>query len=695
MPSMAVRLMEGSYYILLSHSCWYISLRRPLTESRIQTNFRKHTKFRESMAYPPSNRSRAPLPCFMYSAIRTGAPGLMPFPTANGYELKNFNAPYTVDSCEPTDYDSCIENLSGPLFSNPCASYGQDTTNTLIPNQPAPDPMLLNGMLPCLFSHGHEPSAAATPSNNINIHALPFNATPSDENSVHASLFNAIPSSNNNVHAPLLNAAPSDLVNFPEDDDWMKQIEAYAYTDVPHSQGTANCSQFPTNAIPLSDPIPPVLGNLQDVAPGTATFNSRRVHYLAHTNNTIYCNKYNVNNSLVPPTISTPHDVSSVINPNDLGSSGTPAASCTSTLQCTAPETTDSQGFVSAPPSISTTCCPPLNFSFSNLEPEGTSAPPNCSTERRLAPKQTTSSGLESLGDSTSMSVAPRTKKRNRRKLSQDSAPDDVDPTVSRRTKCPRSNAPSQSKRARKSTNLKSHEPSDIPVPDPLIPDRTNFNCSEHSHPSTNSEDDEEAMFIQYTTLCDEHEPEQSAEQPETGSFNAPDASKTNHKHIHDASETCTGEHCTKGHCKSHQTTDAGSAEVLRSPEKRRRRKQAKAERKRYSTRPSRINPKQLFFCIDPTCRCSQEQGFRGFAKKDDFERHLATHGVKLYICTLPHAKGRRFRCYRADNMNNHLIAIHSDRKADEEEVEAVRSQRHPVPKAIPGVNCIIVKRRG
>ena len=241
------------------------------------------------------------------------------------------------------------------------------------------------------------------------------------------------------------------------------------------------------------------------------------------------------------------------------------------------------------------------------------------------------------------MSVAPRMIEPNGGQLSQMPAPQNPVPSVSSRDKCERSNSASQRKHAPQATNFNGLEASGIPVHCPLVPDMIDPSCPKPPHASTENEDDVEDIFKLYTTLFDQ--PDQPTEQPEVGSFNALDASKTDHRHVSVALEPCAGEHYT-----GNQVNGAGSVEVPRPREERQRRKKAKAER-RKSASERRTNPRFRYYCIIPTCKCSLERGWGGFPVQDDVTRHLATHESKKYICTLPHANGDKFQCHREDNM--------------------------------------------
>lgn len=187
------------------------------------------------------------------------------------------------------------------------------------------------------------------------------------------------------------------------------------------------------------------------------------------------------------------------------------------------------------------------------------------------------------------------------------------------------------------------------------------------SKTSTENEADADYLFKKYTYQGDD-----SSDECQVSGFGAPKASSVSLQHTPETLEPCAAEAI-----KMQPVGDAGFEErfqpqkmdcqqttpnVLsaasdphekgKTPKTRKERKprikkekedRTKANpdriRKNYSSRRGH-NPTSLYWCADPTCKASQDRGFRGFRTTEDTRRHLAMHEPPKILCKLPHKEG-------------------------------------------------------
>ena len=199
------------------------------------------------------------------------------------------------------------------------------------------------------------------------------------------------------------------------------------------------------------------------------------------------------------------------------------------------------------------------------------------------------------------------------------------------------------------------------------------------SKTSTENEADADYLFKKYTYQGDD-----SSDECQVSGFGAPKASSVSLQHTPETLEPCAAEAI-----KMQPVGDAGFEERFQPQEmdcqqttpnvlsaasdphekgkkpktKKERKPRIKKEkeertkanpdliRKNYSSR-RRHNPKSLYWCADPTCKASQDRGFRGFRTTEDTRRHLAMHEPPKMLCKLPHKEGViRYEGRRTDHL--------------------------------------------
>lgn len=187
------------------------------------------------------------------------------------------------------------------------------------------------------------------------------------------------------------------------------------------------------------------------------------------------------------------------------------------------------------------------------------------------------------------------------------------------------------------------------------------------SKTSTENEADADYLFKKYTCQGDD-----SSDECQVSGFGAPKASSVSLQHTPETLEPCAaeaikmqpvgdagfGERFQPQEMDCQQTTPdvlSAASDPHEKGKKRKTRKERKPRikkekeertkanpdriRKNYSSR-RRHNPISLYWCADPTCKASQDRGFRGFRTTEDARRHLAMHEPPKILCKLPHKEG-------------------------------------------------------
>lgn len=643
---MALKMMEGSYHILLSYNLLRYSTAKTPDRRKIQRTFLKNTHSCRTMAYPfpdPSFLQEShldPASLSKHASARSylpqqGHPSTLDssdhssFITLNTSNLDNFHAPGTIGLDDDlTAYFSSIENLRGPNPSNLSVSHAPVTTDFYVPDHPVPDLTAYSGEDPHY----------------------------------------------NHIYQSLSNTIPFNEVSIREDDKWRKQLEADANGLSLEPQELAHGISLCTDATPFTGLGPQGLGNPKDLTSSIGIFNDENVHYTARPPQ-FSCN-ISSRNSLDPPKISAPSRISTLdnlspkTNLNYLGPSGISTTSYVSGRRCLAPKMTNTNGL--GPPKISShsyTSTPrhiASNMGISKcLKPSGVGTSSHNSTARRRAPNVTKYNNIGPLSNSTAMHIGPKISVSNSFEPYGVLPSHRLAPKVDNSSSVDPSDASTPCHLFSNMTNLEGPEPSGVATPCALLSETINPKSPEPPNISVKDEVDPDDVITLFTTLNDE--PPQPSEPCDTDDFNAHNAPEVSHSHVPDDLEPHAGQFCT-----GQAVRDTGSVEVLqprrkyqrrnksnilpaglepRQKEKATRSRISKGARKNASTSPRRDDPKNRYFCADPTCQVSQGKNYKGFATHEDMERHLRTHEDPKYLCTLPHPPGCQDAFRRLDGV--------------------------------------------
>ena len=554
---------------------------------------------------------------------------LSSFVTLNTSNLDNLHAPSTIGLNDKlTAYSKSIENLRGPNPSNLSVSHAPVTTEFYITDHPVPDLTAYSGEDP------------------------------------HC----------NHIHQSFSDPIPFNDVSIREDDNWRKQLEAEAHGLFLEPQELARGINISTDATPISGLGPQGLSNPKHLTSSIGNYNDESFLYTARPHQ--FSRNISSHNSVEPPKISTPSRISTLgclspqANLNCLGPSGISTTSCVSGQRYLAPKRTNTNGL--GPPKISSHSCTSTprylapNMGISKcLKPSGVATSSHSSTTRRRAPNVTRCNNLGPLGNSTAVQIASKISKSN------SFEPYGVLPSHRLPSKVENSSSVDPSDTSTPShlfsnmTNLEGPEPSGVAAPCALVSETTNPKSPEPPNVSVKDEVDPDDVITLFTTLNDE--PPQPSEHCEIDDVNAHKAPQVSHSHGPDDLEPHPGQ------CRTGQAVRAtGSVEVLqprrkherrsnsnvlpaglepRQKEKATRSRISKGVRKNASTSPRRDDPKNRYFCADPTCQVSQGKAYKGFATREDMERHLRTHKDPKYLCPLPHPPGCQNSFSRSDGL--------------------------------------------
>lgn len=200
----------------------------------------------------------------------------------------------------------------------------------------------------------------------------------------------------------------------------------------------------------------------------------------------------------------------------------------------------------------------------------------------------------------------------------------------------------------------------------PKLPIRPTSKVSD-PHPKRHSDTDpDEHLFRTYTNIRDEEQQQNCntfgpSHSCEKGGPSTPGEYHINNSPVPEGSEPHTG------HCCSEQEVGDPSREATPQPPKvlqtgSKPRRTEKKERK--SANPDgtrglcpgsrRANPKNLYYCIDPTCKASPAQNGSGFREKMDMRRHLLIHILPRIFCKLSRKDGSA--CVYSTGRLDHLM---------------------------------------
>ena len=554
---------------------------------------------------------------------------LSSFITLNTSNLDNLHVPGTVGlNDELTAYSKSIENLRGPNPSNLSVSHAPVTTEFYITDHPVPDLTAYSG---------EDPRC-------------------------------------NHIHQSFSDTIPFNDVSIREDDNWRKQLEAEAHGLFLEPQELARGINIPTDASPISGLGPQGLSNPKHLTSSIGNYNDENFHYTARPHQ--FSRNISSCNSLDPPKISAPSRISShdnlspETNFNCLGPSGISTTSYVSAQRHLVPKMTNTNGL--GPPKMSSHSCTSTprylapNTGISKcLKPSGVAASSHSFTTRRRAPNVTRYNNLGPLGNSTAVQIASKISKSNSFEPYGVLPPHRLDSKVENSSSVDPSDTSTPCRLFSNTTNLEGPEPSGIATPCALVSETINPKSPEPPKISVKDEVDPDDVITLFTTLNDE--PPQPSEHCDVDDVNADNGPEVSHSHVPDDFEPNPGQCCT-----GQAVRDTSSVEVLQPQRKYQRRdksnvlpagleprqnekvtrsRNSKGVRKNASTSPRRDDPKNRYFCADPTCQVSQGKAYKGFATREDMERHLRTHEDPKYLCPLPHPPGCQNSFSRSDGL--------------------------------------------
>ena len=458
-------------------------------------------------------------------------------------------------------------------------------------------------------------------------------------------------------------------------------FEEYAYgrpPDVVRFRDTAHRQSFSTDATPFDRLAPHGTRNMEDVASSTLRSNGQKIQHAAYSHL-----PYNTEHLPVFDPSYVPIG-SGVFSTSDIYQwpSSIAAASNISATRCSAPQVTnyDRVGHLGTLTSLQ---CPYNNSEFNDINP--TTIPSVLRPRRRRVEQRPCLSDVGDFNPPTVPSVShPR-----RRLLKQEaclSDADSSDPSISHLLS-PMEPDPSDINSSDFS-NTCLLVPKEPPLDDvdysktatPCHPVRNKPRLEEEpnfSKSSTENEADPDYVFKKYT-----YQEDSSSDECQVSGFGAPKAPNVSLQHIPKTLEPCAAEDI-----KMQPIGDAGFEERFqpqkmdcqqaipnilsaaseppkekkpkKEKEKKPRIKKKKGQktkanpdriRKNYSSR-RRHNPNFLYWCADPTCKTSQDRGFRGFRTTEDTRRHLAMHEPPTMLCKLAHKDGDRYEGRRTDHL--------------------------------------------
>ena len=461
-----------------------------------------------------------------------------------------------------------------------------------------------------------------------------------------------------------------------------KHFEEYAYgspPDVVRFRDTAHGQSFSTDATPFDSLAPHGTRNVENFTSSTLRSNGGNIQYGAYSHRPYGAEHLPV---FDPSYVPVGNDVVLTDDITHQWPSSITAASDISTMPCSAPKVTnyDNVGHLGTLTSLQ---CPYKNRESNDINPP---ALPSVSRPRRRRVKQEPClSDVEDFNPPTVPSVSrPR-----RRLLKQEACLSDAkspDPSISHLLG-PMEADPSDINSSDFS-NTRLLAPKEPPLDDvdysktatPYDPVKNEPSLEEEpeaSKTSTENEADADYVFKKYT-----YQEDDSSDECQVSGFGAPKAPNVSLRDIPKTLEPCAAEDikmqpigdadfeerfqpqemdCQQAIPNILSAASEPHKEKMpkREKEKKPRIKKGKEQRtkanpdrvrKNYSSR-RRHNPKILYWCADPTCKASQDRGFRGFRTTEDTRRHLAMHEPPKMLCKLAHEDGGRYEGRRTDHL--------------------------------------------
>ena len=423
-----------------------------------------------------------------------------------------------------------------------------------------------------------------------------------------------------------------------------KHLEGYAYgspPDVVRFRDTANGQSFSTDATPFDALTSRGIRNVENFTSSTLCSNGENIQYADYSHR-----PYNAEHLPVfhPSYILIGSDYFPTSDIIYQWPSSIAAASNISATHCSAPQVTsyDSVGCLGTLDPCATSL-----QQQRNQRHQPTNLPSVSRPRGRRVKQEPCLSDADSSDPSISHLFGP-----------MEANPSDFNPSDFSNTRLPVPKQPSSddvdySKTATPYPSVK-NEPS---LEEEPVPSKT----------STENEADADYLFKKYTYQGDD-----SSDECQVSGFDAPKASSVSLQHTPETVEPCAAEaikmqpvgdagfeeRFQPQEMDCHQTTpnvlsaasDPHEKGKKPKPKKKRKPRIKKEKEERTKATPDRIrknyssrrrhNPTSLYWCADPTCKASEDRGFRGFRTTEDTRRHLTMHEPPKMFCKLPHKEG-------------------------------------------------------
>ena len=631
MPSMAAKLMEGSYYILLIYIllCSFLPIyiaAEATHRCKIRTPLLKHTNFRKTMAhflpdhlfyhsphYPASHHRRQMSPLSTRQRDEFSVDAWSSNNVQTTVSLDHYNVDRTGSlrlNNKTTTYSLKTEILRRPTLSGLGVSHPSMPTATS--DQPTPGLAVYNGgdSQGSIIRHG--PTSSVPASNNVSL----------------------------------------------QEDSLRQQLPAAVYGNLPIPPELTNRRNLPRDVPPLTSISSGGSGNQTCLAAGSTTLITETFPYRPRPSQPPFTSSQV--NSLEPPqnhdpsNVYIPHYQSSNTNPNCFGPSAVPATVHSSNQQYPAPNETTFNGLGGS-----------TIFTQSH-----TSGP------HRTAPNTSSSKDFKLLGTPTPSQKSTIPCSRTNTKKSKKSGPlssvatRHLAPMVSSFKKVqpsqkiggPRVNNPNGPTLLSISTGNRHKEQDPFEL-------YTNHYENDTDEWTVAGFDAPSAPVINNTLVSGAQESHTgqyctSHLGGDTASRDVPQPpKKPQQRNKVQQTEKAKAERQHKPQQRNKiQETEKARAERRHKPQQRNKiqtTERATAERRQPSTNPRRTNPNKRYFCLYPDCKRSKGKGWHGFPNNSERDRHHKCHLNREFFCDLPHVDGEEKKWFRRrDGLDSYVFPI-------------------------------------
>ena len=617
-PSMARKVVEGSYYILLTYILLSSILPIYITAEthhrcKIPTAFLKHTDFRKTMAHFMPDQLFYHSPHYPASDYSTQ---MRPLSTRQADEFS-----FEALSC---NNDQTTVSLD---------QYNVDRTGALRLDKETINYSLKTGILrrPTLSSLGVSGPSIPTATSDHPIPGLTVNNTGDPQDTM-------------TTHGPALSVAASNNCSLQED-TLRQQLTAAVYGSLPIPPEFSNRRNLPRDATPLKSISSRGSGNPTYLAADSTAFNPENVPYTPRPSQPLF-GPFNADGlepspDYDPSNHSAPHYDYPNTNLNHLGASGISASVLVSNQHRRAPK--EATFNVLGSPNISArfkTSSPhhsaPNTSSSGIFKPLCIPTPSQKSTIRRSKMNTKKYNRVGSLSSLPTRHIAPMVNVNNIKRRQKFSGRCVIN-----------SNGP---------TLLSSYTEDKYKEQDPFElythhydNDADEWTVAGFDAPSAPNVDNN---FV--SGARESHAGQCSAGHlggdADSGDMSQPQQ-KPQQRNKVKQTEKAKAESRQKPQQRNKvQKTERAKAESRQKTQRRNKVQQterAKAERRQPSTESRRTNPKKRYFCAYPDCKRTEEHGWHGFPNITERDRHHKCHLPKEYHCALHHVDGEEVKWFR------------------------------------------------